>query len=469
MEEKLDFSLPEKKQRNSFPTVLLVLLLLILVGLTSAVLFVVMSRKDAVSEVKARSFSAEQTKQLAGKLAQRNLYDRAARVWQDYLAVGELTDAERAKALFQIGTLLEKANSYAEAIEYYYRSEITARLAELEPQINAHIKDCFEKLGKFSALRYELIDRTSFKKSDQAGGKVVAEIGAEKITEADLDAKIENDIENRLSMWAAFMTDDQLKEQKKKMLEQYKSTEAKQRYLQSWLTQEILYRQALEEQLTEKPEVKKLLEEQARGILSQHIMNQQLAARINITETDLQTYYTANKSSYVEPAKAQISHILVDDEQQAKDLIGRIRGGEDFAKLAKEFSKDASAKESGGKIDSEVSKGSYVPGIGNLPDLNAKIFAADAPSVLDEPVKTEKGWEIIRVEQKQAERQKGFEEVREEVMSTLLDQKRQDVQQDYIKQMMDKYNVVIHTSALSGAKEGEPAEKPAEAAKSKQM
>jgi hypothetical protein len=50
-------------------------------------------------------------------------------------------------------------------------------------------------------------------------------------------------------------------------------------------------------------------------------------------------------------------------------------------------------------------------------------------------------------------------------MSTLLNQKRQDVQQDYIKQMMDKYNVIIHTSALTGAAKDEAQEKPVGAAK----
>jgi parvulin-like peptidyl-prolyl isomerase len=413
------------------------------------------SPRQAPLKPTVRTLSAEQTKQLAAKLAQRNLYDRAARVWQDYLSLGDLTDAERAKALFQIGTLLEKAGRYAEAIEHFYRSEIAAALSDLEPQINAHIKDCFERLGKFSALRYELMDRTGFNKPDQAGAKIVAEIGAEKITEADLDALIESEIENRVSPWAAFMTEQQLKEQKQQMLQQYKAPQAKQQYLQSWLAQEILYRQALEQELSEKPEVKKLLAEQARGVLSQHLMNQQLAAKINITETDLQTYYAANKASYVDPARATISHILVEEEKQAGDLIARIKGGDDFAELAKQFSKDETTKDNGGVIDAEVTKGTHVPGIGEYPVLNARIFATHAPAVLDEPFKTDKGWEIVRVEEKQPERQKGFDEVRQDVMSTLLDQKRKDVQQEYIKQMMDKYNVIVHMSALAGGPESE--------------
>jgi hypothetical protein len=362
MEEKLDFSLPEKKQKNTVASKLSIILLLILIALTLANLLIALSGPGPTPEISARGLSREQTKQLAAKLAQRNLYHRAAKTWQDYLSRSTLTDTDRAKVLFQIGTLLEKANLYDEAIEYYYRSENVAKLDELKAPINTHIKDCFEKLGKFSALSYELMDRTTFKESDQAGGKIVAEIGAEKITEADLDAAIENGIDNQLEPLAAFMTDEQLREQKKEMLERYRNPQLRQQYLQSWLAQEILYRQALEEKLMEKPETKKLLEELARGVLSQQLMNRQLADKINISETDLKLYYQANKDKYIEPA----------NEETAT-----------------------------------------------------------------------------------AERQKDFDEVRQQVMSELLSQKRQDVQQDYIKQMMDKYNVIIHTSALMGTKEEE--------------
>jgi hypothetical protein len=324
------------------------------------------------SDSTATTLSSEQAKELAAKLTERNLYDRAAKVWQDYLSSAKLPDTERAKTLFQIGVLLEKAGTYPEAIEYYYRSEIAAKLTELEPQINSHIKDCFEKLGKFSALRYELMDRTSFNRSELAGSKVVAEIGAEKITESDLVALIERTIDNQLAPVTVFMTPDQLNEQKKKILENFKSPSARQQFLESWITQEILYRQALEEKLTEEPQVKSMIEDLSRGALSQQLMNKELADKINITETDLQTYYQANKDRFMEPA--------------------------------------------------------------NKEDPNS------------------------------GQRQKSFDEARQDVITALLSQKRQDVQTDFIKQMMDKYNVVIHTSAMKGtegAKPEEPASGPA--------
>jgi hypothetical protein len=358
MEEKLDFSLPEKNPKSPVTSKIAIFLLLLLVFLGALNLMRKPSPTGLSGPAQVAQLSTEQTKELAVKLAQRNLYARAAKVWQDYLASSQLTDADRAKTLLQIGTLLEKAGRYEEAIEHYYRSESIAKLDELADQINTHIKNCFEKLGKFSALRYELMDRTSLEESPQAGGKIVAEIGAEKITEADLDAIIENSIGNQLSPMAAFMTAEQLNEQKKKMLEQYRSSQAKNEFLQSWLAQEILYRQALKEGLSEDAQVKRLLDDLARSVLSQQMMSRQLAAKIHVTETDLQTYYTANKAKYIEPANEEAGT---------------------------------------------------------------------------------------------SERQKTFDEVRQQVMSQLLDQKRRDVQQQYIEQMMDQYNVTVHTTAFAPA------------------
>lgn len=460
MAEKLNFTLPEKKPQSS-PTVALVILLLItLMVVACADLYLTVSPKKKSTPAAVGDLSAQQTKDLAGKLSQRGLYDQAAAAWANYLTAARPADAERARIHFQIGDLLEKAGRYGDAIEQYYRSEAVAAVEDLRPQINAHVKECFERLGKFSALRYELMDRTSIDPSQSAGTKVVAEIGAEKITEAQLDALIEGSIEDQLAPMRAFMTPEQVNEQKKRALEQAHSPKAKQEFLQSWLAQEILYRQALDQQLDEKPEVKRLLHSLTREALSRQMLDEQLASKINLTDTDVQTYYTANKGKYVEPAGAGISHILVNDQEKAAELLKRIQGGADFAEVAKESSQDQATKDAGGKIADDVHPGSYVPGIGDSNDLNAAIFASEASKVLDRPFKTGKGWEIVRVNEKRPPRQKGFDEVRQQVMTELLRRKSEEVQRQYIREMMDKHKVIVHTSVLLPAQQEPSKEAP---------
>ena len=119
MEEKLDFSLPQRKQKGSFVNKISVILLIILIGLALVNLLIAIKPKDTIQQAQSQGLSAEQTRQLAAKLAQRNLYSQAASTWQDYIAGAELTNTERAKALFQVAIALEKAGFYADAIEFF--------------------------------------------------------------------------------------------------------------------------------------------------------------------------------------------------------------------------------------------------------------------------------------------------------------------------------------------------------------
>lgn len=445
MAEKLDFSVPEKQAKGSVGQTLTVLLLLTLTALVAANLAVTARSRRSEAEQTWHALSSVQVKQLAAKLGQRGLHLEAAGIWRDYAASPDLDSAERAKALFHAGVSLENAGQYAQAIEQYYRSELVAPLDELAGQINTHVKQCFESLGKFAALRYELMDRTSLNPAETAGGKVVAEIGPEKITEAALDAMIERGIENQLASVKAFMSPEQAIEQKKRLLEQSRTPQARQQFLQSWLAQEILYRQALDEGLADRPETKQVLADVTRGVLSQQLMDEKLASKINLTETDLRTYYSANKDKYVEPARAKISHIRVADEDRAADVLRRLGDGEDFAALAKELSEDQATKAAGGVVAEEVPQGTHVSGIGDADEINKAIFAANAPAVLEQAFQTDQGWEIVRVNEKRPARQKGFDEVRQQIMQELLRRKQQEVQQDYIKEMMDKHDVIVHT------------------------
>jgi len=359
-EQKLNFSLPQNKKTRNPAIIVLLLLVIVLTGLTAFNLYISLKGEKPISAIVA-GLTNKQAEDLAAKLAQRNLYEQAAKVWQDYLAAETLTSAQRAKVLFNTATLLEKAEKFPQAVEYYYRSELTSNQPELESSIKAGVENCLQKMGKFSALRYELMQRTSMKKDAGPDQKILAEIGPEKITAADLDSFIENNIDNQMISLSQFMSTEQLNEQKKKALEQYKSPQAKQQFLRTWLAQEVLYRQALEQGLSDKAQTKRLIGDLTREVLSQQMMDNQLASKIHITDSDLKTYYEVNKAKYTE----------------------------------------------------------------DVNDANGQ----------------------------PAKRQKSFDEVRQQAAVSLMGEKRRDVQQQYITEMMDKYNVIIHNAELGAGKQ----------------
>jgi len=361
MEQKLDFTLPDNKSKGTLSPRLtaMLLLVLILVGLANIVVVLWSPKARPARTLQTGSLSVDQLKDLANRLSQRNLYDQSAKAWQEYLGQADLAPTERAKALFQVGTNLEKAGRYEEAIDALYRCEITAKVDDLASQINSHIKDCFERLGRFSALRHELMARTSYKATEDTSAKVVAEIGPEKIMEADLSAAIENAIDTQLSPVSPFMTSEQLGQERQKMLEEYRTASSRQQFLQTWLAQEVLYRQALEQGMPQQDKTKRVLDDVTRQVLAQRMMNEVLSSRIHITDGDLRTFYDANKDRF---------------KEQPKDP--------------------------------------------------------------NEPA-----------------RQKPFDEARQEVLQMLAAQKSREVQQTYVKEMMDKYQVVVHSSAFGSQEE----------------
>ncbi len=86
--------------------------------------------------------------------------------------------------------------------------------------------------------------------------------------------------------------------------------------------------------------------------------------------------------------KANAAHILVGNEKDANGIISRLEKGEDFAALAKRFSKCPS-KSKGGDLG-WFGKGDMVP------EFDAAVFGAKKGALLG-PVKTQFGWHVILV------------------------------------------------------------------------
>lgn len=450
MTGKLDFSLPASKaKRSAANAVIIVLLLVVLaVGIVNLAGGKFGRNGGGDQVVTTEGLSAKQIEELAGKLESRNLYASAAEAWQEYLTAAAMSGEGKARLLFRIGDLYLKADQAEKAIPYFYRSEMVEKVSDLEPQINAKLKESYEKAGQFAALRYEIKERTGSQGEQEGAGTVVAEIGQDKITAAGLDGMLERQIDAQLSQYAAMATPEQLQQQKQAMLAQINNPQNKLQFLQSMLAEEALYREALARQIDADPQLKELMRDTNRRLLAQRLLEKELADKVAVSDSDLQTYYQANKGSYMTEKEAMISHILVAEEQQAMEVIERLNKGEEFAAVAREVSLDAATKEAGGEIAAAVTAGRAIPGIGKYDELISKIFSGEAGKVLAEPVKTDKGWEVILVREQIAPRQKTFEEVSQEIRSTLTSQKRQEAQQRLIEPLMDKYNIILHRDAI---------------------
>lgn len=451
--KKLDFSLPDRPQpkpaRGGVASVLLAVLLVLVAGN----LYLTWSRHGAPAPAApggvAEGLDAAALKQLALKLEKQGLGRAAVGVWTEYLASPDAEGGEAPAIWYRIGTLHQEADAHEDALAAFYRSESLGGGGDLAADIGRRVQESLEALGNFAALKHELAGRVGMDAgAGEAGGEVLAEIGPRKITRLELDRQIEAVIENQLAMFAGQLPDAQRQQQKEAMLKQFAGDQQRMQFLNQFIAEEVLYRKARASQIGEDPEVRAQLREAERSLLARRFMESELAQRIHITDGDLTTYYAANKARYVEPASAGLGHILVADEEAAKEVIARIMEGGDFAALAKEHSLDEATKDQGGGLGGRATPGQPVAGLAVPPDALAGVFEAKAGDILDTPVRSEAGFHVIQIRDRKDERQRPFEEVRDAVYRELRGTKEREVQEQLLKTLRDEYDVVIHQDAM---------------------
>jgi len=455
MPDNLDLNLsvpkgePQRKPGSKWTIALLVLVL----GATTANLALLVLRKTPEAG-KPAGVSAEARRDLALRLEERGLRLRAVDAWKGYLAVAAPDRAERAKIWYRVARLYQDAKEYESAVDAYYRSEMFEKNADLASEIARQVQECYEKMGKVSALQHELATRTSAAaKAGAEGEEVVAEIGPDKITRAGLDRRIEEEIDLQLQQVAAYLPPEQLRKQKEAMLKQFSAPARKRQKLNQIVAEEILCRRARETGLLKQPDVRSLLEEMERKILAAKVIEKEFADQIKIGDSDLRTHYQANKKQYTTPESARIAHIQVKDKAAAESLIESLKAGAKFDELAKNVSQDKPTADKGGVLPQPVVKGAYIPGIGSSTEAAESIFSTEANHVVEKPIQGEHGFHVIRVLERLPERQKAFDEVRNEVFRALRTRKEREVQAHLLDLLKDRYDVVIHQSAFETKQE----------------
>jgi len=200
-----------------------------------------------------------------------------------------------------------------------------------------------------------------------------------------------------------------------------------------------------EKNLKEANLTEKDLKEQIRlGLAIQQLIEQKFVQKMTITDQEAKTYYDANLQRFSQPEQVKASHILIKAEQDADEaktleakeklemIQKRVKKGEDFAALAKEFSEGPSAPK-GGDL------GYFGPGRMVKP-FETVAFKME-PDEVSDIVKTRFGYHLIKVMDKKPAKQVTFEEVQDKLKQFLKQQKVQKEVEVYIKQLKESAQI----------------------------
>ena len=154
-----------------------------------------------------------------------------------------------------------------------------------------------------------------------------------------------------------------------------------------------------------------------------------------VSDADVQTYYNQHIADYQVKDQVRARHILIavpegsdaakdaTAKAKAEDLLKKIRGGADFAELAKANSDDPGSKAQGGELG-WFTKGKMVPA------FEQAAFALQ-PGQTSDLVKTSFGYHIINVEEKQTAHTKSLDEVKGQILPVLQQQRLGAAEQTY--------------------------------------
>ncbi|NMP33342.1 peptidylprolyl isomerase [Thalassotalea sp. M1531] len=152
----------------------------------------------------------------------------------------------------------------------------------------------------------------------------------------------------------------------------------------------------------------------------------EIAKNVSVSEEEVQAYYQDNINEFRKEEQRRVSHILVEfgeDEAaaqtQAEAILTRLSSGEDFAEIAKVESADAFSGENGGDLE-WIERGVMDEA------FDEAAFALVTVGETSSVVKTSFGFHIIKLTELKAEQTQPFEEVKEELMARVSNDKAQD-------------------------------------------
>lgn len=150
---------------------------------------------------------------------------------------------------------------------------------------------------------------------------------------------------------------------------------------------------------------------------------------IDLSETEIEIYYRENQYRFENPERYQVRHILFatmekseeeseEARKKAEEVLEQLRGGGDFEALAAEHSEDPANADTGGDLG-WITPGSMVP------EFEQAAFALQAGELSPEPVKTDYGYHLIRLDAKEAGAVKPLDEVRGRIREDLIVERSQ--------------------------------------------
>ena len=154
---------------------------------------------------------------------------------------------------------------------------------------------------------------------------------------------------------------------------------------------------------------------------------------VKVTDEEAKKFYDENKASLLSGETVSASHILVDSEDKANEILKDIKENKiSFEDAAKKYSSCPSSQK-GGSLG-EFGRGQMVP------EFDTAVFSMEVGEISN-PVKTQFGYHLIKLDAKNEAKEIAFEEIKEQIKARLLNDKQRAAYTSKINQLKILYPV----------------------------
>lgn len=184
-----------------------------------------------------------------------------------------------------------------------------------------------------------------------------------------------------------------------------------------------------------------------RGLMRHEVITKEVVEKVSVSSQEVEAYFENHKEKYVQEETVHARHILIlvapdaspEDDQKAKDkasaVLVRAKKGEDFAKLAQEFS-EGPTKDRGGDLGYFGRDQMVKP----FEDAAFSLKKGEVSGV----VRTKFGYHIIKVEDRQEFKRLSSEEAKDQVKDDLTNEKVNAQYQAYVEELRKKAKVTVN-------------------------
>jgi tetratricopeptide (TPR) repeat protein len=226
--------------------------------------------------------SAEKFREYANELYNKGLYAQAASEYEQYLQTYKVSKEDRANINYLIGDIyFERLKDYESALAAYLKVKVLYPDNSVVEEVTKKIVESLERLDRSADAQQALEETAVLNPSptkERRPGAVVAKIGSREITLGDLEYEV-----NQVPQ--AFRPPEN-------------DRKAKIDFLKRYIATELFYNTAVRKGLDKDKEVIEGAFQAKKQLMVQKLIQEEIAQRVNIEESDIELYYKANRDQY---------------------------------------------------------------------------------------------------------------------------------------------------------------------------